>query len=73
MTLADLTPQALKSLADRAGTSVAYLRHLISGFRHASVDFAVRIERESQGRVGRETLVEACKRCKYRRQCMKDE
>lgn len=72
MKLADLTPQQIRDLAPRVPTSTDYLRHLANGRRKASAETAAKIESAAARMgltVGRETLCEACRKCKFRKAC----
>lgn len=70
----------LKALAHHAGTSTAYLYQLSGGFRQASPELAIAIERETE-RMHRETkgrlpriyrtdLARACANCAFAHKCL---
>jgi hypothetical protein len=56
-------------LAERAGTSRAYLYRAASGGHAMSIGLAARLERASRGELKRETLVDECARCPFVRGC----
>lgn len=69
-----------EDLAQRAGTSRAYLYHLAGGFREASPELAQRIEQASFAmhretrrklpKVYRTDLNSGCKACEYAARCL---
>lgn len=66
--LSDLTPAELQHVAELAGTSYAYLRHVAKGRRQASAETAAAVETAAARidlEVGRETMCATCKGCKY--------
>lgn len=66
--LSDLTPIELQHVAELAGTSYAYLRHVAKGRRNASAETAASVEKAADHLgldVGRETMCATCKGCRY--------
>ncbi len=69
-----------EQLAKRAGTTRAYLYHLAGGFRDASPELAIAIERvsadmhrESRGRLPRlyrTDMAPACRACDFAQRCL---
>lgn len=77
------TADEQRALAERVGTSRAYLYQLSGGFRQASAELGILIEREtarmhraSKGRLPRlyrTDLVAACRACEYAERCLGDQ
>lgn len=74
------TPAQQQRLAERAGTTRAYLYHLAGGFRDASAELAQRIEsaslemqQETRGAlpaIYRTDLNAACRGCDFAQRCL---
>ena len=57
MKLKDLNTEQLKTIADRAGTSLAYLQHIKYGYRKPGPNLARKIEAATGGRISRLELL----------------
>jgi DNA-binding transcriptional regulator YdaS (Cro superfamily) len=48
--------QELEEFANRVGSSVGYLRQIAGNHRKASADFAIKLEKESGGKLRRQDI-----------------
>ena len=56
-------PAEARTVARRAGTSVAHMRHIAAGRRAPSADLAQRLARATGGALDQRILCDACHRC----------
>lgn len=72
--LQDLTPKQRNALADRMKMNRDALRHIASGYRGASAEMAIKIERAATKMglpIQRESLCAACGGCEFAKKARK--